>query len=246
MSIAGPEAPVRFAAFAGPAPGRPDMEAALSAVSEGGVAFAVVLGDLGDDADAVDATLEALARLEMPVLVVPGGRDDATILSDRMEALEDGESERIIDVSGVDAVHVGGQTLLPVAGAPGGRYGRTADACGFTASDLEARAERIGGPEPETRRYLLSWAAPAGGVAEGIAGADAGDEALATFAEAVGARGGLHAWPREAAGLVVDDAGDRVEVLRRIAGPVAIRGDAARPPVGPSFFSIGPDGLSSP
>jgi len=246
LRVAGPNAPVRFAAFAGPAPGRPDLSTALATIRESEVAFVAVLGDLGDDLEAALATLSALADLGIPVFVVPGGRDDAAIVADAFDALPEDAQLRVIDASGLDRIIVAGQSLLPIAGAPGGRYARTDDACGFSGGDLEARADRLGAPEASERRYLLSWAAPAGGIAEGLAGADAGDEALAELAVAVGASGGLYAWPREAAGRVLGEGPTRSEVLRRIAGPAAVRGDGERPAPGPAFYSLGPDGLASP
>jgi hypothetical protein len=243
-TVEGPEAPVRFAAFTGPAPGRADLGEALAQVREAGVSFVIVVGDFGDDADALSATLRALGDLEVPVFLVPGGRDDAELFEDGLEAAESWGLS--IDASGLDRIVVAGQSLVPIAGAPGGRYSRTDDACGFRASDLEARAERLGEPEEGERRYVVAWAAPTGGIARGIAGADAGSPALAEFIEAIAASGGLYAWPREAAGRVVGQTPERSEVLRRVAGPVALRDDGARPPVGPAFFSLGPDGLTSP
>ena len=61
--VEGPEPPVRFAAFAGPAPGRADLSGGLSAIAEAGVSFAVVLGDFGDDPEALGATLRKTARI---------------------------------------------------------------------------------------------------------------------------------------------------------------------------------------
>jgi hypothetical protein len=218
----------------------------VSALRESDVDFVVVLGDFGDTPEALMETLAALAALERLVLLVPGGRDDAEALRDALSSLDEGHRRHLIDVSGLDRVMVGKTALIPVAGAPGGRYGRTDGACGFTASDLEARAERLGERQEGERRYLLSWACPSGGVAVGLSGADAGDDALGSFFETIGASGGVHAWPREAAGRVVGDAPRRSEVVRRIAGPVAERDDGERPPVGPSLLSIGPNGLTSP
>jgi hypothetical protein len=243
-TIEGPEAPVRFVAFAGPAPGRADLGEALSQVRDAEVSFVIVVGDFGDDAEALGETLRALGDLEVPVFLVPGGREDAEIFEEALEAAE--SWGLLIDASGLDRISVAGQSLIPIAGAPGGRYSRTDDACGFRASDLESRAERLDEPEDGERRYLVAWAAPTGGIAQGIAGADAGSSELADFAEAISASGGLYAWPREAAGRVVGESPERSEVLRRIAGPVALRDDGERPPVGPAFFSLGPDGLTSP
>ncbi len=243
-TLEGPEPPVRFAAFAGPAPAQVDLEEALGPVREADLSFVLVVGDLGDDAEALSATLRALGALELPVFLVPGGRDDATLVA---EGLEEAESwGLVIDASGLDRISVAGQSLIPIAGAPGGRYARTDDACGFSADDLEARADRLDNPAQGERRYLVAWAAPTGGIAEGIGGADAGSPALAELIEAISASGGLYAWPREAAGRVVGTSPERSEVLRRIAGPAAVRGDGERPPSGPAFFSLGPDGLASP
>ncbi len=247
LTLSGAE-PLRFAAFAGPAPFTVDLTDALGAVGDSGVHFVVVLGAFGDDAESLAATLEALGGLELPVFLVPGGRDDAVLLEGALDDLEDDVAARIVDLSPFDRLIAGAVELVPVAGAPGGRYGRVDTACGFGADDLEDLADRIGEAEEGegAPRYLLSWAAPAGGIAAGITGADAGDPALREFAEEIGIRGGIFAWPGEAAGRVEDADGRRSEVVRRIAGSPSFRADGARSPVGPSFFTAGADGISSP
>lgn len=239
--------PLRFAAFAGPAPFTVDLAPALAAIAEGGAHFVVVLGGFGDDAGAVEVALAALTALEMPVLLVPGGRDDAVVLEDALAELSDEAAARIVDLSPYDRVAVGAGALelLPVAGAPGGRYGRTGSACGFGPEDLDDRAGRLGEAEGHPR-YLLSWASPAGGVAADLLGADGGDPDLAEFGEAVGTRGGVFAWPAEAAGRVREADGRRSEVVRRLAGAPSLRPDGTRAPTGASFFTAGADGISSP
>ncbi|MBW2462045.1 MAG: hypothetical protein JRH11_10400 [Deltaproteobacteria bacterium] len=247
LTLSGAE-PLRFAAFAGPAPFAVDLAGALGGVRDSGVHFVVVLGAFGDDAESLAATLEALGGLELPIFLVPGGRDDAVLLEGALHDLDDDVAARIVDLSPFDRLVAGAVELVPVAGTPGGRYGRVDTACGFGADDLDDLAGRLGeANEGEgALRYLLSWAAPAGGIATGLAGAEAGDPALQEFAQEVGCHGGIFAWPGEAAGRVDDADGHRLEVVRRIAGSPSLRADGARPPVGPSFFTAGADGISSP
>ncbi len=224
---AAPDAP-DVAVVGGPAPGPADLDAALAPVHADPPTIVVVLGDLGDAREEIDAALVAFAGLGVPVLALPGGRDDASRWSDAFGALDDDARERVIDVAGIERVVVGASELLPVAGAPEGRYARTDEACGYRAADLVARAETLGHRPSHVTRAVLAWASPAGGIAPGLEGADAGDPALARFVESVGATSGVFAWPREAAGRPLDTDDARFFIVRRIAGPAAVRADGTR------------------
>ncbi|NOY91969.1 MAG: hypothetical protein GXP55_12300, partial [Deltaproteobacteria bacterium] len=132
--------PTRVAFFRGPAPRSADLEGSLSALVERGTGLFVMLGGAGDDEALAQRSLRALAATERPALVLAGGRDEAEVLSDAFEALGD-EAPGVVDARGLRVVRLGATSLLLLSGAPGGRYARTDDACGFGPDDLEALRE---------------------------------------------------------------------------------------------------------
>ena len=220
-------------AFAGPGPSDAPLDAALEGVGEASPALVLVLGAIGDEEPIAKRTLAALATLDVPVLVLAGGRDDATVWARAFESLEPEARDRVVDVTAIDRVVVGEREWLPIAGAPRGRYARTDTACGFSDDDLDARAEALGPAAEGRERTLLSWVGPAGFGLLGLTNADAGDPALATFAERVGAPRGVFASPAVAAG------GDRAVLARPLVGPAIELADGTRLP--PGFVTL-PDG----
>lgn len=204
LAIAGLSEAFPIAIVRGPAPRRDPIDPALDRIEEAGARVLIVLGSIGDDEESAIAAIAALGELSRPVLVLEGGRDEPALVRAAIAALEPPARERVIDVSALRRIRLGPLVLIPVPGAPSGRYARTDAACGFGEADLDAIASDIG-PASGERRVLLSWAAPASvRAAIGIEGADAGERGIATLAERIGARGGLHAWPEEHAGEVLD------------------------------------------
>lgn len=194
----------------------------------------VVLGGLGADTRAVSASVRALAATNRVVLLVLGGDDDPAAVHEQLESHDSsaGHSpvrDRVLDVSAARSVEVGAHQFVTVPGAPAGRYARSAHACGFDASDLDARAATLGPSPPHGHRHLLAWAAPAGiDLARGIDGVDAGDPDLAAFAHRIGAAGGFFAWPAENADTIAGRGAAIRVVARPLAGPAAERSDGTR------------------
>lgn len=213
LTITGTHAPVQLAAFQGPGMDVDALGPKLEEVKATSPSLIVMLGGVGDAAETATRNIAALAALRLPVVVVPGGRDEMEPLEDAFDELSGDATARVFDASRLRKIVVGGATFIPVAGAPRGRYARTAHACGFEQSDLDARDDVLGRAGSE-KRFLLSWAAPRGegarGVSRGLANVDAGDAMLLDFASRVGARGGLFAWPSDAAMLPMPHDGSRV------------------------------------
>lgn len=199
-----PPGTARIAAFAGPAPARAIPAGALEAVADGEPDLVLVLGDVGDSAADARATLHALSTVGAPAVVLAGGRDEAAVLDAAFAARQGEARKRVIDGRALRRLRIGQHELVPVSGAPGGRYGRSDGACGYDEDILKEVAGTLGAGGGEVaRRWLVSWAAPAGWpAAAGLGEVDAGDRALARFAERIGAAGhGLFAWPRSGGSL---------------------------------------------
>lgn len=252
LEVQGAPRPVRVAAFRGPGPSPRRLDGAVGALAaEDGPHLALVLGGLGPGERTVTRNLQALAALEVPVLVLAGGGDEAPVLDAAFAALDGAAADRVLDVRGLREVHVGPDTLVLVSGAPRGRYARSADACGYRPSDLERIAGRVGAPAEGERRWLVSWAVPAGGsLSHGYGDVGAGDPGLADLREAIDARGGLYAWPgtRAMSRQSLEEAASPKErrrelVVARIAGPVVERAGGSRVR-GAARLELGADGGS--
>ncbi len=235
LTIDGARRPLTVVAFAGPGPGEIPASAVAS-VREAEPGLVLVAGDIGDSEGVAEANLAALAGLGVPVLAVAGGRDDATVWQKAFESLPEPARDRVIDVTPLRRVVLGDDELVPVAGAPGGRYGRTDDACGFGEDDLEAVADALEGQG--ARRWLFAWAGPSGAGLVGLAGADAGDRWLGGLAEGAGLGGGVVAWPRAAAG-----GEGPYRVVLPLSGPVVETGEGRRLAPAPTVLEVGPEGL---
>jgi hypothetical protein len=196
--------------------------------------------------------------LPFPTLIVAGGRDKPDEIERSLRAVEKG-GERRVDVSGLQRVRVGNDVFVPVAGAPGGRYSRADDACGFGLEHLKQLTEDLGAKAAKSRRWLLAWHAPGGGgplgVARTVDGVDVGDPDLAELARRIGAAGGLFAWPQVQAALPRGGAGKRTLapgeasadlrlVVPRVAGQVVTRSDGSRAASGYALLRLAADGLS--
>jgi hypothetical protein len=241
LSVRTPHGALRAAAFTGPAPVATDVRPALRALVAARAELLLVLGGLGDDRASATRTARALAETGRLVLFLAGGRDTPEIVAAALDGLDAEARARVLDVSALERVRVAGAELLPLAGAPAGRYARGPDACGFTDADLDARADALGSGEGAARRVLLGWASPS--PASGIDDGPAGSDAIARFAARVGARDVLTAWPREAAGVRSAGAGIR-RVVPPIGGFAARTGTGGRSGPGAAWLSFGPSGVT--
>jgi hypothetical protein len=257
VRVDGLHAPLRLAAFSGPAFAEPPGEPQLAAIRAAAPALLLVLGNIGDTQAVATGTLAALGELGLPTVILAGGRDSPARLAEAVRALSPAVAPRIIDVTGAGSVRIGSDVLVPVAGAFEGRYALDADACGYAASDLDRLASKLG--DTKGRRWLIAWEAPAGqgeaSVTWSEAGIDVGGAALARFANDVGARGGLFAWPH--AQLLRPSAGrDQVRatisgqaepdlrlVVPRLVGPAMERSDGSRVLPGFALLELGQGGL---
>jgi hypothetical protein len=230
LTIEGAPSPLRIAAFRGPALADEPLEPALDAI--GDRPLQVVIGSLGDDAAHVETMLRALATLPAPTLIVMGGRDHAADLDAAMSSLSDAERAKLIDASGVRRVVIGDVELIPVAGAPDGRYARDDEACGLGASDVDAIASELG---QGATRFLIGFAAPSPLV--GLEGAEAGSALVHDLATRVGAHGGLYAWPD------VPGTAD-VVIVPAIAGPPTLLSDGSRLGPGVAVIELSASGMS--
>lgn len=237
--------PLRLVVFAGPVLGD------LGAVEALDPHLVAVLGDLGPDPA---GALESLGRLSVPSLVVAGGADEFASLRSAFEAREeeDGEAPRVLNASVLRSIRVGALELVPVAGAPDGRYALGEGACGIAGEDAGDWA--LEEPEEGVHRVLLTWAGTAGdgpsSVTRGLARVEAGSPLLSRIARAASARGEIFAWPRTNAGRS-DVGGERSPgpawnlrlAVPPLSGPAVVRADGTRVRPGPTLVLVGPEGL---
>lgn len=204
LQIDGLESPYRFAVATGPLAPPPDH-----------AAFVVVLGG-------VDA-LDPLEDFTRPVLLIAGGSDRWDEWGERIES---DANEGVVDATVLRSIRIGRLELIPVAGAPDGRYAASNGCCGLSGDVAEAWAL----PEADdgVHRLLLSWAAPE---ARGLLGASSSSPRVAAIAEEVGAEESIFAFPRESE-----------RAIRPASGPWITRGDGSRVAPGWTLFEVGADG----
>lgn len=251
LQLHGPRAVWNIAAFAGPAPGRWTGE--LGALQSHSVDLVLVMGGLGDDPQTVGQSIGSLSRLPFPSLVLPGGRDRLPWLVASHDALPQPQRSRVQLLTGIQRVRMGDHEFIVVPGVEGGRYGLDRDVCGFAPDELAAFARALASPSDGVTRWLWSWSAPGEGgalaVARTHAGVDVGSGTLATFAQRVGARGGIFAWPAVRALEPVrangqrpvgwGESADDVRVtVPRLGGPALERSDGSRVPSGFALLQI--------
>lgn len=229
-----PDVP-RVAAFAGPAPSSARVVDALGEVRAD---LIVVLGSIGDDERVARRTVADLAAARAPALLIAGGRDERATIARALAALRGTARDRVIDATALRRIELGDDVLVPLAGAPRGRYARSGNACGFSAGDADAVArEATAGARENERRWLVSWAAPT--PSRGLGGVETGDRLVARVAERIAARMTLAAWPEVGAGLGLTD---DILVAPPIAGLVLQRPDGTRVMPGHVAVTLGPHG----
>jgi hypothetical protein len=232
---------LRIAAFRGPVGAAFENED-LAILRDARPELVLYLGGLGDSESVALANLESMAALERPVLFIAGGSDNAMLVEAAFAALPVQARSRVLHASGLRELRIGRDRFLIVPGAAFGRYAVDEQACGFGTGDL-SDVQAAAQASPSERTWLLSWQAPAGqGVSESGAG-ELGSPDLKALASAVGARGGLFAYPETHAGELA--AGGAMALVVPRLGRVGIsRDDGSR--LGRAVVSLllGPEGLS--
>lgn len=203
-------------------------------------ALALMMGELGASRAEAERSLETLMHLEVPVLFVAGGADTHEGL-EAFGRLEGAARDRLIDASRLRSIEIGKLELVPVAGAPEGRYASSESSCGFGDKDASAIAAALGRVQEGRSRLLLSWAAPAGdALSRGLMGAEAGSSMVAELVERIGAEGWIAAWPSGNAGET------RTEPLRAVVRPLGERwierDDGTRAAPGATLFTVAENG----
>jgi hypothetical protein len=246
LRITGAELPLRIAALAGAGfADPPPSGGGFDTLARSGARLVFVLGGMGDTSERAQKTARRLAQTKLPVVFVAGGRDSAVRIRSALAGLDG-----IVDATALDAVRIGSDTFLPLAGSSDGRYALDDGACGFGLADLKGRADRLGKPTPGERRWLLSWEAPAGPLTR--APVEVGNLDVAELATRVGASGGLHGWPDLQVGLPKGAAGPLVAeaaardfglVVPRLWGPWQERADGERSAPGFALVELSDSGL---
>lgn len=231
LRIEGAPARAKVAIFTGPVDA-----ASIRALKRSRPHLALMLGDLGPSGP------RALATLGVPVLFVAGGADRHAELEALAELSGDAR-DRVIDASRLRSIRIGDVELVPVPGAPGGRYAISNEACGLGDGDLRAIDEAVGDAGDGVHRYVLSWAAPAGHpLSRGLAGVDAGSPEIEHLVERIGAEGAIGAWPREHAGESAREPFGAV--APPLSGPWVERADGTRLAPGAMVLELSDSGLS--
>jgi hypothetical protein len=182
LNITGLGPVVRVAAFSGPAFFAAPGPRELSALRAASPNLLLILGDVGDQPATAQATLARLSDLRLPTLVLAGGRDTWRSVRDALRSLDAARSW-LLEITALEAIHVGGATLIPVAGAREGHYARTDQSCGYRREDvarIAARLPAIG----SASRIVVGWEAP-----------EFGGRSAPDVVSELGAAAGLFAWP---------------------------------------------------
>lgn len=244
LRVEGPSRPLRIAALSAPGLGPALGGAALARLREVNADLLVLLGGVGDAPGPASATFKALASLSAPSLIVLGGRDTWSAHEKAFEELP--PEARIIDGTVLRAIRIGNHTLIPLAGAENGRYAVQATACGFDQADLDMAAEELGASVSGESRWLLTWHAPSqvsGALGPHTGGGTAlGSTLVARFAEKIGAKGALYAWPHdEAKPLAAGPLG--VAGVPRLFGPRLENSAGAQVENALLLLEVGSDGV---
>ncbi len=179
--------PWRIVLASGPAPGTRLDETLLARIASRRPDLLVVLGDAGDSIEHARNTVAALGRVAGAVLLLPGGRDDPSVLA---EAIRHAGAERTLLLMGWRRLRLGDAlqwTLLP--GAPEGHFPLSTPHCVLPPA-LLTETPPPPAPAASPPHRLLAWAAPP---TLGISAAKASRPSDPTER-----CGGEAAWPRSA------------------------------------------------
>lgn len=235
LSIEGAPSEWHLAAFSGPV-----HASAVRSLGGRRPHLALMLGGVGDDDAEIGRTLTALGELGAPVLVIAGGADRHEALERAFGALEGQTKDRVVDASALRSIRVGAIELVPLAGAPEGRYAITNEACGLSAADAEEVASALEDRSADVHRYVVSWAGPSATI--GVASVEGGSARVSELIERTGAEGALFAWPSESAGRIEREP-LRVAV-RPLTGPWIVAADGSRVAPGATLLTAGREGLA--
>lgn len=238
LTIDGATAPLRVAVFRGPALADEPILPALDAIEAARPALAILLGSVGDDSR-LGSFIAALAELPIPTLVVLGGRDHQEELAHAIAAVPETAAGLVLDASPFRAVRAAGVELVPVAGAPEGRYARDDAACGLGPADVEAIVGEL--DETTVPRFLIGFAAPS--PLSGIEGAEAGSALVLDLATRVSAPGGLFAWPDVPTDRPTAPSRTARMVVPAVLGPGIMLSDGSRLVAGPLVVEVSTEGL---
>ena len=217
---------LRVVAFTGPV-GSALEPADLSQIRAAQPSLVLYLGGLGDSLKTARQNLASLAALRVPTLFVAGGADRMPVLEAAFDALAEGERDSVLNATGLREVRFGTERLVLVPGAPLGRYALDEQSCGLTREDFQLLAADAKQAPVATRSWLLSFQAPVGfGVSAGFGGSELGSPEVQTLAHAVGAEGGLFAYPEGQAGAA--RAAKLALVLPRLSRVGSLRSDGSR------------------
>lgn len=184
-----------------------------------------MLGDFGDRPSHVRDFVASLASSNLPVGLLPGGRDRVVWLDDALGALDEVARARLVDLSPIRRIEIGARVVFPVAGADASsRAG--GGVCGYDDGDIAKLLDGVDLNIPDGT-LLASWLAPST-EGLGIANGAAGSEAVRRYATRLGVRGAVSAWPPHHAGTLVSD----VFVASNLAGGKASRANGDFAPRG--------------
>jgi hypothetical protein len=242
---------LRVAAFAGPV-GAAFARADLAQLAQSRAQVLLILGGLGDTVDVAAANLSALAALRLPTVFLPGGADRLEVVEGAFARLDERSAAWMIQASGVRELWLGEQRFAVLPGAALGRYALDDGSCGFEPADLEALREALADSRApagkRTPTWPLSWNAPAGwGVSEAGRGLDVGSRELAEAARALGARGGLFAYPEVQASQPgrAPQQGGLAWVVPRLSRTGSQRSDGGRLPGSFALLQVSAAGLAA-
>jgi hypothetical protein len=241
LTIEGATSPVRIAVFRGPALADESFVPALDAIEATRPDLALLLGSISDDGRG-EYVVASLAELSIPTLVVLGGRDRPDEVARAIAAIPETTSGLVLDVSAFRAVRIAGVELVPVAGAPNGRYAQDDRACGLGPPDVDAIVSELG--DATLPRFLIGFAAPS--PLPGLEGGDAGSVLVLDLATRLSAPGGLFAWPDVPTPLPAAPSPTARLVVPAIIGLDTPLSDGARRPTGSLLVEVSPAGLAVP
>lgn len=168
------------------------------------------LGGLGDDANAIAATVGALAGAEAPILALPGDREPEQEFHEGLDRARAGGSD-VIDLQRVRVLDGDGLIIAALPGYPHRSY--LADgSCRFVDADADALGALVArlpgrGARPAV---LLAYAPPRGegpGAIDAAAGGNLGEPAVASLAVSGRFTAGAFAHLDEAGGRASDGVG---------------------------------------
>ncbi len=233
---------LRIAAFTGPV-GSVLTRSDLATLSATKARLLLFLGGLGDSAEMAAQNLASVAALRIPTLFVPGGADRLEVVDEAFSQLDEAHAEWMVHASGIRELKLKKDSFFVLPGAAFGRYALDEKSCGFNQADLDALADAADGAGKG--RFLLAWNAPAGWGVTAAAAHDVGSEELAKMAKAIGARGGLFAYPEaQAFELGQGPEGGLSLVVPRLGRTGSQRANGGRVPGTVATLMLTSEGLS--